>query len=366
MVMGTQGGRVAAGFVLLMIVLSDALSSGVGYYLRTAWGGLRLLTGRRSVQAVLGDPETAPELKRQLELATRARDFASAELALPDNKSYRTYKHLDRPWATWTVVVAPELSIEPLQWCFAVAGCVSYRGYFSRSRAEKFATKWQHKGYDVDVGGVRAYSTLGWFADPLLSTFMDLPDAELVGLIVHELAHQRIYVKGDTDFNESLASTVELVGVRRWLESESREALSRDFVASLERERAVADLVRDYRQRLAELYTGEFEDEDKRERKGVLLQEMREAYERMRDSWGGETSFDAWFDEGLDNARLASLAAYQDHVPAFCALLADCSDSMDCFFERVEALAQRSRLQREVSLERLAQTGSASDLCGID
>lgn len=366
MAMRTRGSRVGAGIVLLMIAFSEVLSSGVGYYVRTAWGGLRLLTGRRSVEAVLADPETPLELKRKLELVTRARDFASAELGLPDNKSYRMYKRLDREWASWTVVVAPEFSVEPLQWCFPIAGCVSYRGYFSTARAEKFATKWNDRGYDVDVGGVRAYSTLGWFADPLLSTFMDLPDAELVGLIVHELAHQRIYVKDDTEFNESLASTVELVGVRRWLVSERRAAQLRDFTALQERERAVAGLVRTYRKRLAEVYARGDDDGDKRERKGVLLREMREEYARMSESWGGAASFDAWFDDGLNNARLASLAAYRDHVPAFCALLAECSDAMECFFERVEALAQRGREEREVSLQRLAETRSASDLCPVD
>jgi predicted aminopeptidase len=338
----------------------------VGYYAHTTWGGLKLLSGRHSVAALLEDPQTAPGLKARLDLATRARDFASAELGLPDNKSYRKYKHLDRSFATWTVVVAPELSIQPVQWCFPIAGCVSYRGYFSRTRAEKFAAKWEEKRYDVEVGGVRAYSTLGWFADPLLSTFIQLPEPELVGLIFHELAHQHLYVKGDTEFNESFATMVELVGVQRWIESKGREELQRDFVASVRQERDFANLVRTYRTQLDEVYSQERDDEWKREHKQRLLQQLRDEYDLLRQSWGEMTAYDSWFDEGLNNARLASVGAYYDHVPAFCALLERCSGSLVCFFEQAEALADRGSEERKASLERLADESPETGLCSID
>jgi len=358
--------RFGVGLLLLVIIRPAPGSSDVGYYAHATWGGLKLLSGRHSVAALLEDPRTSPGLKAQLDLATRARDFASTELRLPDNKSYRKYKHIDRSFATWTVVVAPELSIQPVQWCFPIAGCVSYRGYFSRTRAEKFASKWEAKQYDVDVGGVRAYSTLGWFADPLLSTFIELPEPELVGLIFHELAHQRLYVKGDTELNESFATTVELVGVQRWIESEGREELQPDFVASVRRERDFADLVRTYRTRLGEVYSQERDDGWKRKHKEDLLQQLRDDYDLLRESWGGVTAHDAWFDQGLNNARLASAAAYYDHVPAFCALLEQCSGSLECFFEQAEALADRDSEERKASLQRLADQSPATGLCSID
>lgn len=354
------------GLWLLAITGPAPASSDVGYYAHATWGGLKLLSGRRSVTVLLADPQTAPGLKSQLELATRARDFASAELGLPDNQSYRKYRHLDRPFATWTVVVAPELSIQPVQWCFPIAGCVSYRGYFSRTRAEKFAAKWEAKQYDVDVGGVRAYSTLGWFADPLLSTFIDLPEPELVGLIIHELAHQRLYVKGDTEFNESFATTVELVGVRRWIAAEGAEGMQHEFDASVQRERDFAHLVRTYRTRLDRVYSQERDDGWKHERKAELLQQLRDDYEQLRQSWGGMTTYDAWFDQGLNNARLASVGAYHDQVPALCALLERCAGSLACLYREGEKLADRDFEERRVFLQRLADKSPPSDLCSAD
>ena len=170
----------------------------VGYYAREAFDGARMVTGRRSIDKLLARPTTAPELREKLEVADAARRFAIAELGLPDNGSYRHYVDLGRPYASWVVTAAPELSLVPIQWCFPVAGCVSYRGYFSPRRAERFAEKLRRRGADVDVAGVEAFSTLGWLADPVLSTFIRREPASLGGLIIHELAHQRLYVKGDT------------------------------------------------------------------------------------------------------------------------------------------------------------------------
>ncbi|MBI5783517.1 MAG: aminopeptidase, partial [Gammaproteobacteria bacterium] len=200
--------------LLLLAVVSGCASP--GYYLHAVSGQIEILNKRRPVEEVLNDPATTPQTRQQLKLVRRLRDFASRELGLPDNDSYRSYTDLERPFVVWDVFAAPELSLEPKQWCFLVAGCVPYRGYFARDEAEQFAADLKQDGYDVYVGGVPAYSTLGWFNDPLLNTFIHRSEPELAGLLFHELAHQKIYVSGDTTFNESFATVVELEGVKRW------------------------------------------------------------------------------------------------------------------------------------------------------
>jgi predicted aminopeptidase len=303
---------------------------------------------------MMADPQVSGPLRRQLEIATMARDFASEALGLPDNKSYRFYKDLGRSYATWTVTAAPELAIEPLTWCFPIAGCVSYRGYFSPGKAEKFAARLAAQGFDVDIGGVRAYSTVGWFADPLLNTFIRLPPAELAGLIFHELAHQRVYVKGDTVFNESFATTVELAGVQQWLRRRREEKALDVFRRARQREWAFADLVAGCRDRLAAVYAQDRPDPEKRELKQRLLDELRADFEALAGSWDRRDEYDAWLGDGLNNARLASIGAYHDRVPAFCASFTRCGGSWECFFAQVEQLAGLETGRRARALEELA------------
>lgn len=340
--------------------------STLAYYTHTIRGGLELLAGRRSLVAMLQDASVDEELKSGLELAARARDFATRELGLPDNKSYRRYKDIGRPFATWTVTAAPELSLEPLEWCFPVAGCVSYRGYFSRRRAERFATGLAERGFDVDVGGVRAYSTLGWFADPLLNTFVELPEVELVALIFHELAHQRLYVKGDTRFNEAFATAVELEGLRRWLLAESDAATRRAAAAGRRRELDFVALVRRHRDRLARVYAADRADDWKREQKRLEFERLRDDYARLRRSWEGSAAYDAWFEQGLNNARLISVGAYYDLLPAFTTLVLDCRRSLECFYGEAERLARLDAPERAASLEQLARRARGVDRSLLD
>jgi predicted aminopeptidase len=342
--------------VLALAVLLTLLGScsNLGYYGHTLSGGAKILAKRRPIDRLLNDPGTDAELKEQLSRVMAIRDFATSELALPDNKSYRTYSNLDRRYAVWNVVAAPELSIHPLTWCFPVAGCVSYRGYFSREKAEKFAERLRERSYEVDVGGVSAYSTLGWFSDPVLSTFLHYPEADLAGLIFHELAHQVAYVQDDTTFNESFATAVELAGVDRWLAASGDPDAAASYRRSKARQDQFVALVLESRERLERAFAADRDDEWKRAEKERLYAEMRAAYERLKIEWGGYDRYDAWFSDGLTNARLATIGAYRDLVPAFEALLDEHEGNLEAFYRAVGELAELAQADRSKRLRELA------------
>ncbi len=354
----SQHGSVRFQLLSLLLIAFVALSScsGVSYYAHIAKGGLDLLWGRRSIDKLVEDPDTPPDLRARLEVALSARNFATDVLELPQNKSYRKYKDLGRRYASWTVVATPELSLDPVEWCFPVAGCVTYRGYFSPERAETFASSLRDQGFDVDVGGVRAYSSLGWFADPVLNTFLVLRDYDLAGLIFHELAHQRAYVKGDTAFNEAFATVVESEGIRRWLEQVGDAAAFELYRASAEREKEFVILARDFQRRLGEVYSADESDDWKRSKKLEIFQDMRSNYSDLKSSWGGLNVYDSWFDKGLNNARLMAIGAYHDHEPALQALLETCRGDLPCFYAKVTELGALTYEERS---EELAELGSA-------
>lgn len=343
----SRGAFRLSGLALASLVATALLLAGC-YSGRAAWGGLRLMVARRPVARLLADPGTDPELAGRLRAARAMVEFAADELALPVGRAYDSYVELGRPYATWTVSAAPELSVEPVVWCFPVAGCVSYRGYFSEQRARRFARRLEAEGLDVEVGGVRAFSTLGWFRDPLLSSFLDLPEPELAGLLFHELAHRRLYVKDDTTFNESFASLVEEEGVARWLGGQGRAEELAAWRAARRRDDEVVELALATRARLAEAYAAARPEAWKRERKAALLGELRAAYRERRGEWGDR--WDGFFDEGLDNARLAVLGAYHELAPGLRRLLAKQQGELERFYRAAEALAEltpearRSRL----------------------
>src|SRR4051812_10885006 len=206
------------------ILLALSASSLCGCYLiQAATGQMQIVSKRQPIAEVIRDPATSEKLKARLEYVAAARDFASRELGLPDNESYRSYADLGRPYVVWNVFAAPEFSVEPRQWCFPIAGCVVYRGYFSEAAAQRYARKLRRRGDDVAVGGVAAYSTLGHFKDPVLSTMLGWSDAQLAATLFHELAHQVVYVPGDSQFNESFATVVEEAGLERWLAARQGE-----------------------------------------------------------------------------------------------------------------------------------------------
>jgi predicted aminopeptidase len=296
---------------------------------------------------VLENPATPPAVRAQLEAARSIRDFASRQLELPDNGSYRSYADVGRAYVVWNVVAAPEFSTEPKEWCYPIVGCVAYRGYFMERKARSFAGELRAEGFDVSVGGVAAYSTLGHFDDPILNTMVGWDDIELAAIIFHELTHQKVYVSGDTAFDEALATTVEEEGVRRWLLAQRRDADLAAYRVQQERYLAVIDLLRGTRSELNRLYTSGIGVDRMRERKRQTFAAMRSAYARLRVEWHGHAPFESWFDGEINNAHLASVATYYDCVPGFTRQLALADGDLKLFFRRVRELAKSDQATRD-------------------
>jgi len=330
-----------------------------GYYLQAVGGQLDLMARRTPISELLEDAGTDPELGRRLALVLQVREFATRDMLLPDNDSYRSYVALDREHVVWNVFAAPEFSVQAKTWCFPVAGCVAYRGYFDQEEAQGFAGELASQGYDVYVGGVAAYSTLGRFDDPVLSSMMRWGDTRLAAVIFHELAHQMLYVEGDTGFNESFASLVEQEAVSRWLRDAGREDALADYLLGVERAGQFAALVIGAREALAQVYAAEMGPVQMRGRKQAVLQGLREDYQALRSSWGGWPGYDGWFAGDLNNAHLVSVAAYQVWVPAFRNLLARHDGDLARFYQSARELAEQPVAQRTQTLKGLAGDGAS-------
>ena len=350
-----RGGRVAA---LLLAVGAVGLTAGcstLGYYARSVGGHLAIVRAARPVSAWLADDWVSAALKARLELSQRIRDFATRELKEPDNASYRRYADLKRPYAIWNVVAAPELSLTLKTWCFAVVGCVGYRGYYEQAEADAFAAGLRARGLEVSVYGVPAYSTLGLlpfdaFADPLLNTFIGYPEGELARLVFHELAHQIAYAKGDTVFNESFATAVERIGAQRWLKERASPQAREEYERVEARRRDFRDLTTRYRDRLEALYDSAASDVAKRAAKAALMAQLRADYATLkRERWGGYAGYDEWFAHA-NNASFGVLAAYTQLVPNFGRLFEREGGDFTRFYAEVKRLAALPQAERRAAL----------------
>ncbi len=326
----------------------------VSYYGQAAKGQVSLLWARQSIDALLADAALDSETRQKLELVLLARDFAEQHLQLDAGDSYLSYVELDRPYVLWNVFAAPEFSTQAVNWCYPIAGCVSYRGYFSESASIDFAQNLMQQSYDVYRGGVDAYSTLGWFNDPLNSAILRRSEQRLVALIFHELAHQKVYVAGDTRFNESFATFVEQEGLRRWYAANSQEGIDQALATQAKIEAAFVALVLKYRDQLTTLYGRAMSDEQMRAEKEAVQSAMREEYAQFRQEWD-YTGYDRWFEGPLNNAQLATVASYNELVPAFVQLLAQAQGDLPRFYKAVQEIAAlpyeaRDALLRESSL----------------
>jgi predicted aminopeptidase len=335
--------------------------SSLSYYSQAAQGQLELLTDSRPIDDWLADPSTNSKLRHRLESARQIRRYAIQELKLPDNGSYTNFTNLGRPYVLWNVVATPELSLKPMQWCFPVAGCVNYRGYYSKDEAQAYARQLRSQGHDVEVGGVSAYSTLGWFSDPLVSTFINYPDAELARLIFHELAHQVAYVPGDSKFNESFATAVEQVGVEGWLERFGNPAMQEAYERYTVRKKDFMALLVRYRGELEKTYASDISKDEKRANKTRLFIALKDDYQLLKAAWGGYAGYDRFFAEPLSNAHLASIATYNDFVPAFRALLRK-ERSWGAFYKSVNQLAKLDKADRHRVLKNLAAPAPTAPL----
>lgn len=331
----------------------------MGYYYQSARGHLDLMCRARDIDEVLKDDEVAPDVRARLERVKEMRRFASERLNLPDNDSYRRYADLEREYAIWNVFAAPVLSVEPHRWCFPIVGCVVYRGYFDEAEARRYARTLREQDLETYVAGVPAYSTLGWFDDPVVSTIMDYPETELAGLIFHELAHQVAYAKGDSVFNESFATAVEIEGVERWLAHRGRRGAIEAYRLRRERDARVIELILAHRQRLAEVYESDHDRAWKLARKARIIAGLRDRYREMIADWDGYRRYGRWFEQDLNNAHFVVIAAYHDKVRAFQALLARHDGDLAAFYEAVVELADRPAAQRNEYLESLEAGVSA-------
>lgn len=340
-----------AGTLLLACVAASACST-LSYYAHVAHGEMGLLASRRSAATIVDDPGADATLRARLRQALAARAFASDHLLLPRNRSYTSYVELGRPYVTWSVFAAPEFSVEPVTHCFPFAGCVAYLGFFDHARAERSAERLAGQGNDTAVEGVAAYSTLGWFADPILSSMLRWSDDELDGVIFHELAHQKLYVKDDTAFNESYASFVQEEGLSQWRASRGLPAAGAHVEAH---EKAFTQLVLDLRDRLRALYAQPSSAEAMRAAKRVEIEAFRERYKTLRDgAWSGDRRYDRWVDAPINNARLVPFGLYDRWVDAFSRIFSNADAQWPAFYAEVSRLAALPRAERERRLAALA------------
>ena len=385
-----------AGVRFLAGIGAAALLGGCSlpYYWQAMAGQLSLLSKRVPIEAVIEDPETNEETREALTRVLEIRRFAVDELGLPDNRSYATYVDLDgngagsesigggsestgadfgsdtadseagnarqgRNSAVWTVVAADEFSIDPRTWCFPFAGCVSYRGYFNEAAARRFAARLEDEGLDVLVGGATAYSTLGYFADPVVSTMIAGPDYRLVEVLLHELAHQKFYLQGDSDLNEAFATAVAEYGTRRWL-MQSGDAGGLDAYGGQSLiQTQFAELIGRQRERLRAIYAGSEPADAKRRAKAAAFDALRSEYAALKPAWEGRANYDAWFSRPLNNAHIASVATYRYWVPGLLWLLE--SRGLDVFYEEVETLTALDTEQRRQRLQSWLEQAAGSE-----
>ena len=326
--------------------------SSVDYYGQLASGQWQLLQAREPVAKVIADPARPQQLREHLVRSQKARTFASEQLHLPDNQSYRLYADIGRPYVVWNVFATQEFSLSAQNHCFPIAGCVAYRGYYSQGAARGEAALLKQQGMDVSIGGVEAYSTLGWFNDPIMSSMLGWGDERLASVIFHELAHQRVYVKDDTAFNESFATFVEQQGSRQWRAARGLAPLPAD--AGRQRDEFVG-LVLASRERLKVLYAQPLEAAAMRAGKLAEFERLRAEYRALRDArWAGDTRYDAWINAPMNNAKLLPFGLYDQWVPAFAALFAEVGGDWSVFYQRVEAWGRLPFEQRQQALKSLA------------
>ncbi len=343
--------------LLALFWLLGACST-LDYYGHLAKGQWQVLHARQPIAPMLEDPAVDAGLRQRLALALEARRFASAELALPDNRSYRLYADIQRPYVVWNLFVTPELSLTPELHCFPIAGCVAYRGFYSQSRARGAAALYKLQGFDTYLGGVEAYSTLGWFDDPILNTMLRWSDERLVAVIFHELAHQQLYVANDTAFNESFATFVEREGLRQW--RAARGLAPADPQGERQREQFIA-LVLASRERLAQLYASSLPEERKRAGKEAEFERLRAEYRALRErEWGGVGRYDVWINAPLNNAKLLPFGLYDRWVDAFARLFEQAEGDWPRFYRRVAILGKLAAAEREQALQCLLQQSPAA------
>ncbi len=344
----------SSGLLLFAAALATGGLTGcstAGYYGQAMAGHWKIMRAREPVQAYIEDSSIDEKTRSALIRAQSAREFASRVLKLPANDSYSSFVDIERDAVTWNVVATQPFSVEPERWCFPVAGCLSYRGYFHQEDAQKYAQKLREQGLDVVVTEADAYSSLGWFDDPLLSTMIRRPEPLLAGVIFHELAHQQLYVKDDSSFNESFANFVERQGIQDWLVAQNKRELQQRYDRYLQRRIEFLTMLRDLRAELHSLYSSGSTESKMRVAKQSVFADFRQRYREQKLLWNGYSGYDAWFDKPLNNARVSSVSTYNRWVGAFATLFAESGDDYARFYHRSAEIAALPRADRTRLLE---------------
>ena len=341
----------------LIVILCASFSSGCSlpYYWQAVGGQLEVLRKRKPIEEILKNPDASPETRKALRQVLEIRRFAMTALGLPDNGSYSTYVDLGRSYVVWNVVAAEEFSVEPMTWCFLVAGCVSYRGYFDEQAAHRFSIRLEADGLDTAVGGVTAYSTLGHFADPVLNTMITNGEQTIAALLIHELAHQRVYFEDDSELNEAFATAVEEYGTELWLMRAGKLSGLVEYRERIQRRTDFSKLVSDQQERLREIFARPDSAEAKRTAKQAAFDLMRKEYGVLKQTWrGGATDYDLWFARPLNNAHLASFSTYERWLPGMRRLLEALGP--EGFYEEMEVLGKLGPNERRVRLQEWLDT----------
>lgn len=326
----------------------------LAYYGHAFSGQVEVLNARRPFGEVLDDPATSPALRSRILAVRDMRAFAERELGLPASDSFRAYADLGRPYPLWNLYATPAFSVTPKPWCYPLLGCVNYRSYFDKQRARRQAQRMRDAGWDAYLAPAPAYSTGGCFDDPLYNGMLRYNDTDLAAMLFHELAHERLYVPGDTTFTESFAMTVQMEGVRQWLHERGETPSFAAYSLEKKRDDEFVALLLAYRKRLATLYARGGTLAGMGQRKQGVFEELREAYAGLKRSWDGYAGYDSWFARGLNNAMLAPVATYNDHVPALRALFARERGDWSSFYRVAQALADLPETERKHSLRALA------------
>ena len=333
-----------------LIVVAASLAAGGCYLVQAATGQMEITSKRRPIAKVLSDARTPEKLRNRLEYVSAARTFASQELGLPDNDSYRSYADVGRPFVVWNVFATDEFSVQPRRWCFPIAGCVVYRGYFAEANAQKYARRLRLRGMDTAVGGVSAYSTLGHFKDPVLNTMLGWSDMQLASTLFHELAHQVVYVPGDSEFNEAFATVVEEAGLQRWLAARGRLKDLITWNEQRQRNSQFIGLLLQTRERLEALYGSDLPEAQKRDRKQYQFGVLKLEYAELKKTWNGYPGYDGWFSRTLTNAHLVSAATYYGCVPGLKRVLQSVDGDLPRFYDKARELAKQDKDARAAAV----------------
>lgn len=342
--------------VILAVVLTGCES--IVYYKQLISGQIAILNKKQPIHELLDNPDTPEKLKEKLRLVMDIRSFAKDKLFLPVKNQYLDFVELKRPFAGWNMWATPEFSFSPKTWCYPIIGCAIYRGYFSKEDAFNYGHQLEAQGYDVYIGGVAAYSTLGWLDDPVFSTFIYRSDIRLAALIFHELSHHLLYVSDDTTFNESFAIAVEQEGLRRWLTAINNLKASKVYKLNYRRRQQFIELVMKYRKELERLYAKNLPIPEKRQAKATIFEKLKDDYRLLKQHWNGYSGYDFWMYQKMNNAKLISVSTYNDLVPAFLELLKTCNNNLKVFYKKCQDLSKKSKEERWAYLEKYRPKGS--------